>query len=271
MVYRYTSGFGIDTFCMIQQMSRARHTKKVNMLILDSRAKYHEDLCKKHEVVNEFGCTNMTVDGKKDFNINSIMTEIHYIKTWYDMLFNNNKIDIVKIIADKSYGYKITEFVWDVEEKYEFGNLKKIDKKEIIEITEKIFENEITDIPEKYTKCIDNLKEQIELRERYLKDINNVEELKKLSCDENAFKNHIYKKYLDLTEVEFQKKIIELHNKDVMPIIKSDDLINKISTLFWLEKTLNFKRLDINNIKIEKLDDIKAILTQNVERLYWFL
>ena len=230
-------------------MSRARQTKKVNMLVLDPRAKYyyntyvsyeenkeqqkkfingyakfHDELCKKHSVVNEFGCTTMTPDGKKEFNLHSIMTEIHFIKTWYDALFNNNKIDVVKIIAEKSYGYKITEYIWNPVERYEFG-IKKIDKEEIIEVTEQIFEGDIKSISTKYTKCIDNLQEQISLRERYLKDIKDLEEYKRLACDEIAFKNHIYKKYLDLNELEFQKKILELNNKDVMSIIKSDDLI----------------------------------------------
>jgi len=55
-----------------------------------------------------------------------------------------------------------------------------------------------------------------------------------------------------------------------MSIIKSDDLINKILNLFWLEKMFNIKRYDVSNIKIEKLDDIKVILTQKAEKLYWF-
>ena len=144
LIYRYASGFGIDAFCMIQQMSRARKTQKVNMLVLDPKAKYyyntyisykenkdmqikcingynifHEELCKKHLVVNEFGCTTLTPNGNKTFNLNSIMTEIHFIKTWYDSLFNNNKIDIVKLIAEKSFYYirKKKFNVW-------IGNLK---------------------------------------------------------------------------------------------------------------------------------------------------
>lgn len=295
LIYRYASGFGIDCFCMIQQMSRARKTSKVNMLVLDPKAKYyyntfisydenkeiqkrfingyskyHDELCKKHSIVNEFGCTELTPSGIKTFNLNSIMTEIHYIKTWYDMLFNNNKIEIVKLIAEKSYGYKINEKTWNPEEKYEFGNPNKIDKNEIIEVNIKILENNIKEIPEKYNNCVDNLKEQIILRGRYLKDISDSELLKKLTSDDKAFKNYIYKKYLDFNESEFQKKLVELNNKDVMAIIKSDDLINKISSMFWLEKTINIKRFDVSNIKINKLEDIKGLLNSNTVKLYWF-
>jgi len=295
LIYRYASGYGIDCFCMIQQMSRARKTKKVNMLVLDPKAKhyfntfisyeenkvnqqkfingyykFHEELCKKYSVVNEFGCTTLTTDGKKEFNINSIMTEIHYIKTWYDALFNNNKIDVVKLIAETSYGYKIKCIDWQPEGKYEYLNPTKIDTNAIIEVSKQIYEGNIQNVPEKYVKCIDNLQEQIKLRERYLKDIEDVKLFQKLSCDANAFQNHIYRKYLDLDEAEFNKKIIELNNKDVMSIIKTDDLINKMLSLFWLEKTLNIDRFHIYDIKIENLEDIKNILTANTEKLYWF-
>ena len=276
-------------------MSRARHTKKVNMLVLDPKGKhyfntfisyeenkvnqekfingyykFHEELCKKHSVVNEFGCTTLATDSKKEFNINSIMTEIHYIKSWYDLLFNNNKIDVVKLIAEKSYGYKITCIDWQPEDKFEYSNPKKIDKNAIIAVSKQIYEGDIENVPAKYTKCIDNLQEQIKLRERYLKDVNNNDLFQKLSCDGNAFQNWIYRKYLDLDETEFNKKIIELNNKDVMSIIKTDDLINKMLSLFWLEKMLNIKRFGIYDIKIDKLEDTQIILNANIEKIYWF-
>jgi hypothetical protein len=98
----------------------------------------------------------MASDGKKDFNLNSIMTEIHFIKTWYDSLFYNNKIDIVKLIAEKSYGYKITSIVWNPEEKYKFGILEKINRTQIIQISEKIFDGDTTNIDVKYSKIATN-------------------------------------------------------------------------------------------------------------------
>ena len=55
-----------------------------------------------------------------------------------------------------------------------------------------------------------------------------------------------------------------------MSIIKTDDLINKILSLFWLEKILNIKRFGIYDIKTEKIEEIKTILNENIERLYWF-
>lgn len=294
-VYRCSTGYGIDSFCMIQQISRARQTQKVNMLILDPRAKhyfnvytsyeenkeiqtqyingysvFHDELCKKHSVVNEFGCTTLDSTGKKTFSINSIMTEIHFIKSWYDTLFNNNKIDIVKIIAEKSYGYKIKCIDWTPEVKYNFGYETKINKKEILEISKNIYDGNTDLIPEKYIKCVDNLQEQILLRERYLKDITDTELFKKLSCDPEAFQSHMNKKYLVLSEAEFQLKIIELNNKDVLAIIKSDDLINKINNLFWLEKTLKMKRFNFDDILVNNLQDVKTLLTKNKDKFYDF-
>ena len=73
-----------------------------------------------------------------------------------------------------------------------------------------------------------------------------------------------------MEEAEFQKKVIELNNKDVMAIVKSDDLTNKILNLFWLEKILNIKRLGIYDIKVDKLEDIKTIFNKNTDKFYWF-
>jgi hypothetical protein len=231
---------------------------------------FHEELCKKHSVVNEFGCTTLDSTGKKTFSVNSIMTEIHFIKSWYDTLFNNNKIDVVKVIAEKSYGYKINCVDWTPEIKYNFGYETKLNKKEILEISKNIYDGVVDLIPEKYIKCVDNLQEQILLRERYLKDITDAELFKKLSCDPIAFQSHMNKKYLVLSEKDFQLKVIELNNKDVIPIIKTDDLINKINNLFWLEGILKMKRFCFNDIQVNNLEDIKTLLIKNKDKFYDF-
>ncbi len=48
---------------------------------------------------------------KIKFTYDSFMTEIHYLKTWYDTLFYRNKVDIIRLVA-KDYGYKINEMDW---------------------------------------------------------------------------------------------------------------------------------------------------------------
>ena len=142
IIYRRTSGLAsMGALEMIQQISRARKTKVVNLLALDpnsqyaynqfvdydtnkkiqesyinSYTKFHDDLCKKYEVINEMGCTVIDSEGKIKFTSDSFMTELHYLKTWYDQLFYKNKIDIIKLVA-KDYGYKINDIKWDPEYK----------------------------------------------------------------------------------------------------------------------------------------------------------
>jgi hypothetical protein len=122
-------------------------------------------------------------------------------------------------------------------------------------------------IEPKYTHCIDNLKEQINQRQKYLHNINDVELYEELACDENKFKQYLCKKYLILSREEFDKKTIEINNKD-FKFIKPDEIIDKINTCFWFENLLKIKRFDVNNIKDIDLENIKKILNKEVNKFY---
>ena len=294
VIYNYTSGLqSMGALEMIQQISRARETKCVNLLCLDPEAKYafnqytsfeenkkiqesyingyskfHGDLCKKHDAINELGCTMIDVSGKIKFNNESFMTQIHYLKTWYDQLFHKNKIDIIKLIA-KDYGYKINSIDWTPEPNF-VNYLKrdlKLKKGEMIEISKKIYNNEQVD--NKYKYCIDNLREQINMRQKYLHNINDNELIMELSCNHKKFMNHINKIYLDLNKTDFNKKNIDLNNKDILHMIKDDELINKINVCFWFEELLKFDRLKITDIKCNDFDNIKKIFSENIEKFYY--
>jgi hypothetical protein len=282
-IYKYASSFGIDCFGMEQQIGRPRNTDKIQLLCLDSKALFysntyisfeenkqrqqkfiqtrtnlHHELCKKYSVIDEMGIVDLDWEGKSTFNLNSIMTEIHYIKTWYDSLFYNNKIEILKLIADKSYGYKINTYEWEPDEKYyEFGK-KFVGTKDIVNVSKLIFQGNEKLVEPKYTHCIDNLKEQITQRQKYLRNIDDVMLYEELSCDENKFKQYLCKKYLVLSKSDFDKKVIELKNND-LSVIKPDELIDKINTCFWFEEILNIKRFNINDIKDVNLENIKKI------------
>lgn len=73
---------------------------------IQTRNNLHKELCKKYSVIDEMGILDLDwtpqkinfvyflalgETGNNKFNLNSIMNEIHYIKTWYDSLFYNNK------------------------------------------------------------------------------------------------------------------------------------------------------------------------------------
>ncbi len=278
---------------MIQQISRARNTKCVNLLCLDPESQYavnqyisfeenkkiqesyingyskfHGDLCKKYDSINELGCTMIDINGKIKFNNDSFMTQIHYLKTWYDQLFHRNKVDIIKLIA-KDYGYKINSIVWNPETRF-IGSLQqslKLKKEEIIEVSKKIFLNEKPD--DKYKYYIDNLKEQVNLRLKYLTNIEDNDLLMELACDHKKFLNHINKKYFDLEKEDFNKKVIEINNNDILHMIKDNELVNKINVCFWFEDLLKFSRLKVSDIKSDNIDNIKKVFYANIEQFYY--
>ena len=293
IIYRYASSFGIDVFCMEQQIGRSRNTDAIKLLCLDPKALYytnsyisyeqnkqiqqkfininsnlHQELCKKYSVINEMGVVNMDWNGTNTFNLNSIMTEIHFIKTWYDSLFYNNKIDILKLIAEKSYGYKINTIEWIPDHKYyDFGK-KYIGIKGTFEVCKLIYQGNEHLVEHNFKFCIDNLKEQINMRLKYLHNIDDIKLYEDLVCNENKFKQFICKKYFILSKEQFDKKIIEIKNNE-LETINPDELFNKINTCFWFENILKIKRFDVNNINLDNLDNIKNIFIKEINKFYF--
>lgn len=290
IIYKYASSFGFDCFCMEQQIGRPRNTDELDLLCLDPKAHFynntyisfdenkqrqqkfiqsrnnlHQELCKKYSVIDEMGIVDLDWTGNNKFNLNSIMTEIHYIKTWYDSLFYNNKIDILKLIAEKSYGYKINTFEWIPDDKYYNFGKKFVGIKDIINVSKLIFQGNEKLIDPKYTHCIDNLKEQIKQRQKYLHNIEDVELYEELTCNQDKFKQYLCKKYLVLDKTQFDKKVIEIKNND-FEVIEPDELIDKINTCFWFEQILNIKRFNVNDIKNVDVENIKKIFIKDFKK-----
>ena len=293
LIYRRTSGLqSMGSLEMFQQMSRARKTKSVSLLVLDPNArfafnqyidfdsnkkiqesyinsytKFHDDLCKKYDVVNEMGCTTINSDGKIKFTTYSFMTQIHFLKTWYDQLFYRNKIHIIKLIG-KDYGYKMIEHDWNPEIKFG-SSLKsklKLKKDEVVEISKQIYLGQNPD--PKYKYYVENIKEQIAMREKYLKHIDNTDDHIDLACDPDKFTNWVNEKYMGLSREEFDKKQIEINNIEITQIIKENDLFGKINSCFWFEDLLKFSRYKINEIKCDDIEGMKKIFNKNIEKFY---
>lgn len=293
LIYKRTSGLmSLDALGMCQQMGRARKTLAVNLLALDPASKYsynqyidyeankkiqesyinfhskfQDDMCKKYDVINEMGCTILTPDGKIKFTSDSFMTEIHYLKTWYDQLFYRNKIDIIRLVS-KDYGYKINEIDWNPDIKFG-SSLKsqlKLKKEEIIKLNRQIYLGESID--PKYKYYIDNLKEQIKSREKYLKCVIDTDLYIDLACNDEKFTNWIHKKYMDMDKIEFDKKIISVNNNEITYMVKDNELFNKINSCFWFEQTLNFTRYKINDIKCNDIETVKKIFIKNINIFY---
>jgi hypothetical protein len=292
VIYSKTSGLqSMGALEMIQQISRARDTRVVNLLVLDPRSKYvknqyisyednkriqnlyinnqvkfHADLCKKYSAINELGCALIDIKGGIKLIQDSFMTKIHYLKTWYDYLFQKNKIDIIKLIA-KDYGYIIKDLEWVPELGFNtsFNSKLKLKKEELNELSRLIYQKKKIDV--KYIHFIDNLKEMNILRENYLKMHNYKLDID-LICNQDNFMNFINKKYLDMGKDEFYKKIIDMNNFDTVQTAKDNNLVNQIKTCFWFEEILKIKRFDVNNIKYDKDVDIKKIFNENLEHFY---
>lgn len=139
-------------------------------------------------------------------------------------------------------------------------------KEEIVELCKNIYRGNKIDI--KYNKYIDNLKEQIKMREKYLKNINDVNLIENLVSDPEKFKDWLYKKYFYLSKDEFSKKIIDFDNLDIVQMAKDDDIVNKINVCFWFEELLKFSRLKINDIKYNDVENIKNIFLKNIDKFY---
>jgi hypothetical protein len=73
--------------------------------------------------------------------------------------------------------------------------------------------------------------------------------------------------YKCLTENYSQVLSKEVENNDMLSEKQIKILKEKMNTLIWLEKILNIKRLDVNNIKMENIEDIKKILYENTDKL----
>ncbi len=257
-------------FCYNKYIS-FEENKKIQDKLINGYVSYHDELCKKYEVINLLGCTTLELNGLVNFRQDSFMTLIHYLKTWYDQLFYRNKIDIIKLIA-KDYGYKINYICWDPEVKV--GNcLKdalKLKKEEIIMISKKICLNKINEIDNKYKYYIENLKEQIKIREKYLTNVEDIDLYLDLASDKDKFVNWLNKKFLNLSKENFDKKVVDINNNDFAEMTKDNDIINKIKACFWLEDLLKFKRFKIEDIVCDDIDNIKEILNENIELLYSF-
>ena len=131
------------------------------------------------------------------------------LKTWYDQLFYRNKIDIIKLVG-KEVGYKVVEHDWNPDIKFGSTSLKSrlaLKKEEIIELGKKIYLGEQKD--PKYKYYIENISEQIAMREKFLKGIQDTQLYMELACDQEKFTNsHLIK--VILPHLIYHHQIIDL-------------------------------------------------------------
>ena len=207
-VYSIFSGSTLNSFSMLQQMSRARNTKKVKMLFLQKNysestnkyityeenrrienlqlnkfnkfinQKFEEDFIKMHKENVLFALDAVNICGKNskylhEINENSVFGRMHMRKSWYDKLFNYNKSELlIKLCKEQGYEIKIKSFEKDQTETT-FIDVKEKIHQENIDQHARIHNNDV--VKEKKTDIV-----SIENRERIIKD-----RLKKVMSDLN--------------------------------------------------------------------------------------
>jgi len=150
----YSRPNGIDSmncFEWYQQLSRARNCQIVNVYILDKNVnEYYNkfvsfNLNKQEEekhLENYIYYTNEIYKKYKKTNeltsINKYFKNIHFFKSWYDRLFTNNKLQILKLLGIE-FGFTLSEHFFDViKVKAGLNKLVKLNNDMLIELGMKI-------------------------------------------------------------------------------------------------------------------------------------
>lgn len=270
----------MSSFEWYQQLSRARYCKAVNVFILDSNhhkfynsfISFDKNKSEEDIHINNYIYYKKSIYEKYNLiteitSINTYFRNIHYYKSWYDKLFSNNKLQILKLLAIQ-IGYNISENDFDsIKIKSDLDYKVKLNYKLQTEISFKIINNQYID--EQYNFFLPNLKEIIKFRGKYINKDN--PNYINLLSDEKLFNSFINKKILDLSKNDFLLKNIKINSQEFPEIMKDNVIFNQINTLFWIEELLNIKRYDVNNIdKNINIDFIKKQFLNNLNKFICF-
>ena len=107
----------------------------------------------------------------------------------------------------------------------------------------------------------------------YNKINKNEYEKMEFKIDADKFKIWLDTNLFKLSKDKFKKKIIEMNNCEITPImmnkdIMNKDIISKINVCFWLEDLLKINRLQIADINCENIEEIKETLLNNIDKIY---
>ena len=279
-IYSKISGTNsMSAFEMYQQVSRSRDCKIVNVYILNSNveSRYNKYISfEKNKLEEEASIKNYIYYTDKIYkkhsrnkeitSINEYYKDIHFYKSWYDRIFSNNKLQILKLLATQ-FGFTITETKFTaVKVKAGLNKLLKENKNLLIELSKKIIKNETID--SKYNEYIDNIKEQINNRKKYISDKN--PNYLELIADDKKFDDYIKRKLLDSSKEKFEKKLININNTDEIFVLKDHLINNQIESLFWLEEQLKINRYEVDKIDPNiKVDDFVKLMKNNINILVY--
>jgi hypothetical protein len=267
----------MNSFEWYQQLSRARNAKIINVYILDKNVNIYYNkfisfnLNKQEEekhLENYIYYINQIYKKYKKTNeitsINTYFKNIHFYKSWYDRIFSNNKLQILRLLAIQ-FGFTLSEHTFEaIKIKAGLNKLVKLNNELLIDLGHKILNNE--EIDEQYKCYEDNIREQIKNRQKYIGNNDPIDIL----VDEKKFNVFMKKKILNLNREEFDKKIIKIIDQDLQIVMKGELFYNQIENLFWIEKELKINRFEVDKIdKNINIEEFKKTLEKNLNKMYY--
>ena len=106
------------------------------------------------------------------------------------------------------------------------------------------------------------------MRKKYLNKITDETDKMELAINADKFKTWLDMGLFKLPKDKFEKKVININNCEITPMIMNKDIISKINVCFWLEELLKINRLQIADINCENIEELKISLLKNTEKLY---
>jgi hypothetical protein len=284
--YAIFKGHSIDSFGMLQQISRARLTTQVDILYLNniSVSDNHNQYISFKElavqevtsieknnnyIVNKFTKDLLEIvtestnrDNKENINLEKIFREMHLYHTWYRRLFSKDKSQLFIKLCEEQ-GYKINYKIFSKKE----VNLK-IDKKDYLLLKTNI-EDQIVAIINNVktnthyvnrTDVLTQTQERINGTCKFLNlnidTLKNDSQLVKFILDKHLFETTLAslllfrkKEYID--NIQLKKYVNNFPELD-----KNTKIFKKLDLIEFVEKHLKIDRFEINKIDEDRFTDL---------------
>ena len=286
----------IDSTEMLQQVSRARNCKEVNILFtvkdyqkysnryisyeeneeleLADLNEYQDNLKKKYDLtIKDLGCQSVT--DKIVFNHSSLFTDIHLHLCWYKKLFNYNKAQLFLKLCEEQ-GYLVNEKHFEEDKsavKFKYVT-EKFDAETYQQFMTIVFNvTNDTDYLIKLEDRHNHLFRKLDMRLNQLgwqiEEIEEEPDKLRVISDDKVFQKYV-KTQLLLKDPKSSREDIESFMKSY-PEVEKDKLIYKqLDLISWLEQELRIKRFEVDKINLSETE-IKRLhenLTKNITKMY---
>jgi hypothetical protein len=266
----------MDIFSYYQQLSRSRNATKINFFLLNSSNKYNKIISfnknkeiEDNEIINclHYLKNNVSIDNKhkikSDINNIDFFTNINYFHSWYNRLFNSNKLNILKLILE-SVGYSISNILIS---NINYENSIDPNIKSIIDDNNTNYSIMLSDFYDNnnihnYDPKFNELYELINRRKIYVND--SVTNKKEICCDTKLFNNFINKTILTSSNENFKQKLFNDYLNNSCICLKNNTVFNQIKAIQFIENKLNISRFQFDfSLSFDQIQTFKNDLIAN--------